>query len=131
MASIGSINFVALDWSRSEQAETMREVTRPGSNGVAFQRIGQRSRPTRGTTFADYATKEELESQFVEYAKLKGTLQDIVDDFGNVYISVAILDVIASDEFRVITPSGGLSSGQWVLVAEWILQTTNTNKVTP
>jgi len=129
MAKIGSLDFITIDWNRTEQGETLRTITRPGTNGVAFQRIGRKARPITARTVADYPNAADCETALVLYKQLQGTLVEIVDDLGNAFNPVAVLEVMVDEDYRVNTPSGGLFGGNYIVQATWVLMFTNVAKV--
>jgi len=124
-AQIGSEEFIRLDWPQHSQGEMIREITRPGTNGVAFQAIGKRSRAVRARTVIDLADEATADAKYASYvADLRGSLQTVIDDFGQTHEDVMIIDVQKLNERVCETAVGGINGGKVLLLCDWIFQET-------
>jgi len=124
MASIGSIQFIRLDWARQPQGEAVRMLERPGADGVGYQAIGKRARPTRARSICDVANAAAVDTLLQDANAIRGSLQTVVEDDGTSVDNVFVHQVVKVMSKRVLTPVGGLTAGEWLVTLEWVLQET-------
>lgn len=130
MPSIGSEDFISIDWDRSQLGMSVIDITRPGTNGHAFREQGQKSRTTRAITSANYSSNNAMKSTFDTFKSLyQGDFRDIEDDFGTTFDAVMIVDVQVLEEVYVETVSGGAPDvdGKYLQTLQWMLRETKVN----
>jgi len=124
MASVGGVNFITLNWSRNPQGEAVRMLERPGGDGVAFQRIGKRARPTSARGIADVADEAAVVALVDAVTAMRGSLQTVVEDDGTSTDYVMVHNAVKSNARFVLSPAGGLVGGNWLVMVEFVLQET-------
>jgi len=124
MPSIDTLEFIRLDWPRSTQGESLRDITKPGTDGVAYQAIGKRSQPTQARTIRDVADQSAVEPFHQQCVSLKGAIVSVVTDMNETVNFVAVLDVSMLTHRKHITPVGGIEAGTVLIEHRWILQET-------
>lgn len=124
MASIGALQFIRLDWPRQPQGEAVRMIERPGADGVAFQSLGKRARPTRARTVVDVLNEAAIETHVQAANTLRGALVTVVEDDTTSTDNVFVHMVTKQNARRVLSPVGGEVAGSWLVTLEWVLQET-------
>lgn len=132
--SLGDFEFIRFHRTDNPAApplivrEQLLTINRPGVDGTACLRTGQRSEPFQMVSGVDVLTRARLSVQYAQYANLIGrsayTLvwQDV--DFTTVYnTKYVVLDVVVIQSRYMPVQSGGLnaSSTAW-LDCLWTLQ---------
>ena len=124
MAFIGTLEFIRLDWSRQPQGEAVRRIERPGGDGVAYQSLGKRSRPTRAIAVVDVTDAAAVDTLVQAANTYRGSLQTVVEDDGTSTDDVMVLNVTKLEARFVLTPVGGINGGNWIVRLEFVLQET-------
>ena len=123
--SIGTEEFVTLDGPIDLLGAQVEEITRPGEDGHAFVRIGDRSMPSRLISFRDEESAADVQTRIAWYKEFEGDLADIVDGLGNIYSNVLIRKVEVLEARAVGTVSGGLTAAPThILRCAWEVQAT-------
>ena len=91
--TIGGYEMISIQGRPAHLGESVEEITRPGADGHAWKYQGLRSEQRQLTTVSDFASAGAARAEMAGYAALKGQLVTIVDDFGQTYTDVMILDV--------------------------------------
>lgn len=120
--SIGGIDFLTARGSwPTDPKEALGNITRARVNGVAFEKLGLHADPVQIVTEADV---DDADSTMASYLALQGTLVTVEDADGASYANVAVLKVTKILAKKVLSPQGGLTAGDWMLTAHWLLQAT-------
>ena len=125
-AAIGGYGFISMTNILDLQGEAVLDITRPGVDGVAYHKIGERSRPVNVRTIADIFGAASVKTTMAAYKAMQGTLVTVQDDFGNSFSNVMVLNVQITRARKVETVSGGLIAGDHTIEAAWTLQATGT-----
>ena len=128
MASIGGNSVISLRGQiDSGEGERLENITRAHVDGVAFRKVGKRGAPFAMTSLVDCASASAAKSTFGTYKALEGTLTTVVDDAGNSWSNVAVLNVRRNSIRQVYTPVGGVAGGGWLLSCQWVFVPTETS----
>ena len=128
MSSIGGIDVLTITGGIVPgTGENLQDITRPRVDGVGLRKLGKKGRPFSVTTFADMDTAAETKTVMESYKAKQGTLVTVVDDMGQSFTNVAVLDVTPNPPTRGLTASGGLTAGEYVLSCVWLLHLTETS----
>jgi len=107
--------------------ERIADITRPGADGVAFQKVGQRTDPFVMVSRVDVDDKAAIAALLIGYKTFEGVLTTVTDDVGNAHTNVAVLRVELIRHYAVETLVGKLSTdGGFIVEARWFLQATET-----
>ena len=121
-ASIGGYSFVTKSGADPVPAAmVVEEITRDGVDSEAFRQVAKRAPRVTWTTEVDTSTPGSV---FTGYQALQGTLVTVVGDDGTSYINVMVHSVQKVRTKKVLTPAGGVSAGNYILTAQWLLQGT-------
>ena len=121
--SIGGVSFLTMRGPMPvNPKEKVGEITRPRVDGHAFERIGKRGAPVTLMTEADTSNAGTTMSS---YQALQGTLVSVVDVDGQSFSNVLVLMVSKVSAKKVLSAQGGLTAGDWMLTAQWLLQPTS------
>jgi len=127
MPSIGSQSFIGLRGAVQPFGERLEEITRAGVDGVAFRKMGKRSRPYQLVSVVDVADASAAEAEVAACKALQGTLQTVTEDNSNATEEVAVLLVDVAAVQPIATPSGGVvdgDNGTFLVRLVWTLQNT-------
>jgi len=121
-----TINFIALDGVIDPMSEQLEIITRTAQDGVAFRKMGQRGRPFIIEAMLDLPAGTTNEAQMVTFKALCGQLCTIVDNIGDSYENVMIMDVQPLDSRNITGPTGGVqgASGVRLLTVRFICHVT-------
>ena len=120
-------SFLTLRGGVQLAGERMAEITRPGSDGVAFQKVGQRTQPFVMVSRVDVDDAAAVATLITGYKTFEGELTTVTDDLGNAHTNVAVLRVELIRHYAVETLVGKLSTtGGFIVEARWFLQATET-----
>lgn len=123
---IGGYNFYrgessALEWMR----DAAKRIEREGADGVAYRAIARKARTFSVRTACDYSSAADAKTAMSLHAALIHTLVSITDHTGTTYTNIYVVDTRpVGFPANVLTPSGGINGGAWVLEEEWTLQAT-------
>ncbi len=93
MPSVGAVTFAFVQRSVFTEGEAVKDVTRPGVDGVALKKIGTRGGQYQLSCTRGASSKPDIKTQITAIMALKGTIVSIVDDHTNTWTSVAIREV--------------------------------------
>lgn len=125
MATIGGHTFITLRGSINPLGTDVIDITRPGVDGHAFMDIGKHAGRSQMQSIVDLTTAGAAKTVILAYKSLKGTLVSVVDDTGETYTNVLVVEVITTNPKFVATPVGGITGGNYILRANWVLQHTD------
>lgn len=125
MSSIGSETFVSLEGLPIPLGERPEEVTRPGADGHAYRKSGKEAPEVRLRSTVDVADAATAHSKVTTYLGMRSTIVDVVDDTGETWTNVLIVEVAPEMPQKVATPVGGLNGGAYVVRARWRLRVVN------
>lgn len=100
MPSIGSRSFIHLRGSVEQFGETLEEITRPGQDGVALRKVGERGPVFELVSVVDLANASAAQALYETYKGDQGSIVNITDDRGVSHSNYAVLDV------RLLSPGG-------------------------
>jgi hypothetical protein len=126
MASIGGYTLYIEAGKLNRQGITLREISRPGVDGQAYQDVGMRARASQVRTFGDFDTDADAEQRLRQYKALQGTLVTVVDETDQTFSNVCVLSVEAVATPRYPAAAGGLAetTARTGLTCVWLLQVT-------
>lgn len=120
MPSVGAISFLTVRHGLLPKGEVVEHYTRPGVAGVGLHKRGSKGTPFYLTASRDVANAAAVKTWIESCLALKGTTVTVVDDLGNSWTNVGILDVQVPETPRVIDAAvGGLHSGagtHWISI---------------
>ena len=117
MGSIGGVSFLRIRGAVNPgNMETLREITRPGVDGVAYRKEGQKGIPSNLETSADFASNAAAKAHVVACQEMVGGVYSITDDLGNTWDNFVILKVIHRTTDKMLSRQGGGGSGSGYLV---------------
>ena len=119
--SIGSYDFITLKYGNAPLGENVEEITRPGVDGIAYRKTGKRAVPFYMTGITTETSKGAVKTLVENYKKLQGTLVTVVDDIGNSWTNVMVLQMDYLGTKKVVSPVGG---GDYVVRSRFSLQDT-------
>ena len=127
MSQIGSIEFIRMQGAIDPGiGETLREITRPGVNGVAYRKEGIRGESFRLNTDADFASAGAAKTHKETCQSMQGEIYDIIDDHGQTWEDFIVLSVIPYQTSEVKNRQGGSGSGDGYLVRQvWLMRATD------
>lgn len=120
MASIGGVAFITKEGdSILEPCTVLEDVSRSRVDGHAFRNLGEKSEPVVWVTEVDV---DDPEFTDLLYQSMQGQIVTVVDDDGKDIPNVAILKVRIVSKKKVTRSVGGLTAGDWIVTAQWLLQ---------
>jgi hypothetical protein len=135
-ANAGVFDFISLRGPVNRIRQTLQEITRPGVDGHAYRLTGRRGDPFEMTAIRDFdrevdGSSAALQAQIVSLQQACGTLATVLDDFGNSYSSVMILDVQLVDQKPATKSAGGMGTLPDRIVASFRVRMQHTNTAAP
>jgi len=124
MATIGGYYMISLSHRPQPMGETVREITRPEADGQAYAKQGLRAEATLAYAATDCASAAAARTEMAAYAAMRGALVTVVDDLGESYTNVLVVDVRERGRKVVCTAVGGVRAGTVLLLTDWVLQAT-------
>lgn len=125
MASIGGLSVITLRGGINPgTGEQLQDITRPGVDGIAYRKVGKRGRPFTMESVVDVANAAAVTTAIANYKALQGTLVTVVENNGQTWTNVAVLNVRPAEPQKVLTATTG---SDYLLRATWTLQMTETS----
>jgi hypothetical protein len=100
MPSIGSRSFIILRGGVEQFGETLEDITRPGQDGLALRKIGERGPVFELVSIVDVSSASGAQTLYETYKGDQGDIVNITDDRGEIHYNYAVLDV------RLSSPGG-------------------------
>jgi len=127
MSWIGNQYFITLRGLVEPMGETTEDITRPGADGVAFRKVGQKSNPFTMTTLVDAPTFAAAEAAIEDYKRMQGTLQSVTDDLGETHPNVLVMRVEPVRLRKILQAVGDVNpdGSTCLLECRWTLQATD------
>lgn len=121
--SIGSQNFVSLTGPLQPLGEMPEVFERPGIDGHAARRLGDRGARFQMVSFVDVAAFADILNKTSDYKALAGVVVVVTDGFGNTWNNVLVRDVTVTAVPRLVVATGGINPPSVAgLIATWDLQ---------
>lgn len=127
MPSIGAITVDVMRGRPAPMGESTAEITRPGVDGVAIRKTGQRSAPATIRTVKGIAagtSGADLKTHIEACRALMGTLVTVTDGFGIAWTNVLIKDVQIEEEAALLIVGAAAASPDTVVRHTWTVQAT-------
>ena len=121
---VGGRDLLTMNISRQQQGLHAIEITRPGTNGIALQKVGNRAKPTQMITSVDCDTTAACETELTAYTTMRNTLVTIREPNGTSTANVRIVDVVKVAEQIHVNAVGGVTDGDYVITCQWMIQET-------
>jgi hypothetical protein len=106
----GAFDFISLKGQIAVTRQTVQEITRPGVDGHAYRLTGKRADPCELVGVRDFADYPSAQAGLESLRKCCGELVIVLDDFGNTYTDVMLLDVQVANRQPALSAVGGLTS---------------------
>jgi hypothetical protein len=113
-------NFNTMRGAIPETAETVREITRPGVNGMEWHKHGKRGQPYQIQTVEDFNGASNCDTEMRKYESLVGEIVTVTDDHSIAHAGHMVLEVISRIVFAPLM-SGGSSGSNCLVMAIWTL----------
>lgn len=107
MAAIGAQSFFSVQ-TPPLSGLNLEPIQREGVDGIAFRDVGIQGEQGTITAIAHIASAADLDNALMAYYALKGTVVAVVDDNGDTWNNIVILNVrkISQSKFGSTAPSG-------------------------
>ena len=124
MPSIGGITVITIKGGLTPPGESVEEITRPGHDGHAYKRFGERAPRAELTSIRDVDAVAGVAAHILACVALKGTLITVIDDVGVTMNNVMVIEVETVRSREVGTPVGGVTAGNHLIAMRWLMQMT-------
>lgn len=98
------------------------DVSQRGIAGLASRRYGYAGKPFQVRTLAGFASYGDVRNVQVLYTNYRTRNVDFTDDLGNIWSNLIVIDVKVLQVSPVMTGVGLLASSNYLVEAEWTLQ---------
>lgn len=117
--TVGSIEFLTIGFPGKVPGEKVQTYTRPGVAGVAVEKQGVKGDPARWAAFRDVLTAAAAKAHIEACISLKGSIVTVVDDTGESWTEIVIVECMPRGQVRKIEAAvGGVESGSAQYVVE-------------
>lgn len=123
--TIGGNSVITMRGAAQPLVERMRGITRPGVDGSAYKKLGQRAEPFELYTMSGVTSVANARTLIeTTYAALVGTLVTLVDDHNTTWNNVAVLAITSARVKKLSTIAGGTGSMTHAVFVRWEMQLT-------
>ena len=120
--AVGSITFITMDGIPPSRGEEMKDITRPGVNGIGMKKDGTRGRRYTLRCLRDEASAATAKTTVDNALAQKSTLVTVRDALNESRTIQLVHDVRPIMHKKGVTAIGGLASGPVMLELEYELQ---------
>lgn len=127
MPAIGARSFIDLRGAVEQFGETLQDITRPGQDGVAFRKVGERGPVFEMVSIVDTTNAAAAQALYEDYKGDQGSIVNITDDKAVSHSNYAVLDVrVASIKYTsmIVGDTVNVTSGDaaHLLTCVWTLR---------